>query len=44
MTSKRFTDEFKAEAVKHPSWPEQREEAPSWKDFALFLLMGKIYE
>jgi len=28
----------------HPSWPEQGAEAPSWKDFALFLLMGKIYE
>lgn len=36
--------EAAAAGSEHPSWPEQGAEAPGWKDFALFLLMGKIYE
>jgi hypothetical protein len=30
--------------VQSPNWPERQSEAPSWKDLAKFLFMGKIYE
>ena len=36
--------EASAAGVDHPSWPEPTAENPSWRDFALFLWMGKIYE
>jgi hypothetical protein len=30
--------------VQSPNWPERQSEAPTWKDLAKFLFMGKIYE
>jgi hypothetical protein len=36
--------EASAAGVAHPSWPDSAAQSPSWKDFALFLWMGKIYE
>jgi hypothetical protein len=27
-----------------PNWPDRQPDAPSWKDLAKFLFLGKIYE